>query len=161
MSARSSTALRCRVFRAMNNRLEFAAPPLPAERFDYFDELLEDQKVRLLVEAEFGTQVPGLRQLRQEQRLFCVVRAGEELYPAFQWQEGRLVPALQGVLNVLAPHRGAWTILAWLTADNRHLQGARPADLLFVAPADVSQAARLDLHQKLDSLSRAGAGRRL
>jgi hypothetical protein len=124
------------------------APAAPAQRFDRVDELLEARQVLDLLENEFGADVPKRQQLVREQRLFCVVSGGDELYPTFQWHEGRLVAGLQGVLNILTPYRSAWNILAWLTANNRHLEGTRPVDLLIVAAANVSRAARLELQEQ-------------
>jgi len=51
-------------------------------------------------------------------------------------------------LSVLTLYRAAWKILAWVTADNRHLDGTRPADLLPLMPASVSEAARLELQTR-------------
>jgi hypothetical protein len=132
----------------MNCRLDFARPAVAAGTLDCFDELLDGRQVRALLEAEFGAEAPSPQRLQSEQRLFCVVCAGEELYPAFQWCEGHLVPGLRDVLSMLTPHRAAWKILAWLTARNGHLDGARPADLLPLGSAGVLDAARLELQAR-------------
>jgi hypothetical protein len=71
-----------------------------------------------------------------------------ELYPAFQWRDGQLITGVRDVLNILMPYRAAWRILAWLSARNQHLEGARPADLLHLVPARVSETAQLELHMQ-------------
>jgi hypothetical protein len=144
----------------MNCQLKFEKP-VATDRFDHFDELLDVQQVRALLEVEFGADAPSPQRLRCELRIFCVVCAGVELYPAFQWHEGRLITGVKDVLSVLTPHRAAWKILAWFSAGNRHLEGARPADLLPLMPGIVSEAARLELqtrsvHSRLDWRSQYG-----
>jgi hypothetical protein len=132
----------------MNCRLEFVRPAVAADRFDCFYELLDAAQVRTRLEAEFGANAPSPKRLQREGRLFCVTCAGVELHPAFQWHEGRLVTGLKDMLGILTPYRAAWKILAWLSADNRHLDGARPADLLPLMPTSVSEAARLEINAR-------------
>jgi hypothetical protein len=131
----------------MNCRLIFQKPAA-ADPSGSFDELLDERQTRALLEVEFGANAPSPQCLRGEQRIFCVVCAGVELYPGFQWHEGRLIAGMNDVLSVLAPHRAEWKILAWFSAGNRHLEGARPADLLPRTPARVSEAARLELQSR-------------
>jgi hypothetical protein len=131
----------------MNDRLEFKKAAA-TDRFERFGELLDVEQVRFLLELEFGADAPSPQSLQTELRIFCVVCAGVELYPAFQWHEGRLVAGLKDVLSILAPHRAAWKILAWLSAGNPHLEGGRPADVLPLTPAIVSEAARLELQRR-------------
>jgi hypothetical protein len=132
----------------MNCRLEYVRPSIATDTFDCFDELLDARQVGALLEAEFGAEARNLQQLQSERRLFSVVCAGVELYPAFQWHESRLVTGLKDVLSVLTPYRTTWKILAWLSAHNRHLDGARPADLLPLKSASVLEAARLELRTR-------------
>jgi hypothetical protein len=131
----------------MNCRLKFERSAA-ANSFDCFDELLDAEQARALLEVEFGSSAPSPRCLQDELRIFCVVCAGVELYPAFQWHEGRLITGLKDVLSILTPHRAAWKILAWFSAANRHLEGARPADVLPLMPGTVSEAARLELRTR-------------
>jgi hypothetical protein len=132
----------------MNCRLEYVRPAVATDTFDCFDELLDSQQVGALLEAEFGAKARSLQRFQSERRLFSVVCAGVELYPAFQWHESRLVPVLKDVLSVLTPYRTTWKILAWLSAHNRQLDGARPADLLPLKSASVLEAARLELQTR-------------
>jgi len=43
----------------MNCRLEFVRPAVASDGFDHFDELLDAQQVRALLEAEFGAEAPS------------------------------------------------------------------------------------------------------
>jgi hypothetical protein len=128
----------------MSSRLEFVRPAV-VDRFGHLDELLDVQQARTLLVGEFGAEAPSPERLEGELRLFFVVCAGVELYPAFQWHEGRLIPTLRDVLSVLTPHRSAWKILSWFSMENQRLEGARPADLLPFAAAAVEDAARAEL----------------
>jgi hypothetical protein len=132
----------------MNCRLEFARPTAAPDGFNHVDELLDAQQVRTLVQAEFGAEAPSPQRLQAERRVFCVVCAGEDLYPAFQWYEGHLIPGLRAVLTILTPYRSAWKILAWFSTENRQLDGSRPADLLPFGPAAVEDAARTELRAR-------------
>jgi hypothetical protein len=128
----------------MSGRLEFIRHTVAPNGYDHLDELLDVQQVRARIQAEFGIEAPSLQRLQSERRVFYVVCAGKELYPAFQWHEERLVTGLKAVLTVLTPYRSAWKILAWLSAANRELDGSRPADLLPFASAAVEAAARTE-----------------
>jgi hypothetical protein len=132
----------------MSCRLEFMRPSVATDGFTRFDELLDVHQVQALLEAEFGAEAPSPQRLQSERRIFCVVCAGAELYPAFQWHEGKLITSLRDVLSLLMAHRATWKILAWFTADNCHLDGGRPADLLRLIPARVLEAARLELKSR-------------
>jgi hypothetical protein len=132
----------------MNGRLEFVRPTVASGGFNHLGELLDAKQVGTLLQAEFGAAAPSPQRLQSQRRLFCVICAGEELYPAFQWHQGQLIPGLKAVLNTLTPYRSAWRILAWLSAENRHLDGRRPADLLASADAAVAAVARTELLER-------------
>lgn len=108
------------------------------------DDLLEPWEARRLVHAEHGSAL-CLQQLTEEWRLFCVLCAGQELYPALQWYDGRIVPGLPAVLGVLAPHRAAWKILSWFLTGNDSIGGARPADVLPLHPRAVLGASQMEV----------------
>jgi len=59
---------------------------------------------------------------------------------------------------MLMPYCAAWKVLAWFSADNPHLDGARPADLLPLKPASVLEAARLELQARSLNLFRDREG---
>ncbi len=129
----------------MNGRLEFVRPTTAVSESNRFDELLDVSQALALLEAEFGVPTPDLRTLQHECRLFGIVCAGEELYPAFQWSDRQLITGLRDILSVLTPHRSAWKILAWFSTENPLLNGARPADCLTSAAIAVGEAARAHL----------------
>jgi hypothetical protein len=132
----------------MSCRLEFVSPGVASREFHHLDELLDTQQARALLESEFGFEAPSPRHLEAENRLFCVVCAGVELYPAFQWHDHQLITSLAEILTILTPYRSAWKILAWFSGENRLLDGARPADLLPFAVEAVAHAARAELQAR-------------
>jgi hypothetical protein len=73
------------------------------------------------------------------------VRAGrQDLYPLFQFRDGRPRPELKPVLEVFGKRRDGWQIALWLTTANGWLPGeARPIDLLQDDPEAVVRAARM------------------
>jgi hypothetical protein len=73
------------------------------------------------------------------------VRAGkQDLYPAFQFRNGRPLPGLKPLLDMFAGRRDGWQIALWLTTGNGWLPGGgRPVDLLERDPEAVLQAARM------------------
>ncbi len=145
----------------MNDRLEFVRPTAAVSESNRFEELLDGPQALALLEAEFGIPTPDLRTLQRECRLFGIVCAGEELYPAFQWSDRRLITDLRDVLSVLTPHRSAWKILSWFSTENPLLDGARPADCLSLDAIAVSEAARAHLRtRRFDSATVSTSGHR-
>ncbi len=132
----------------MRDRLEPIVPVAVSDPIRRVDELLDVEEAGALLAAEWGAEAASLWDLEARNALFCVVCAGTELYPAFQWQEGRLIQSLAEILDILKPHRSAWKILAWFTQENEALAGATPADLLGSAHQAVAAAARLELRAR-------------
>lgn len=66
-----------------------------------------------------------------------------DIYPAFQFEDGRPIKAVQSVLEVLGERKAPWKLALWFTSNNGWLPGsARPADLLARDPQAVIEAAR-------------------
>lgn len=74
-------------------------------------------------------------------RVLCVVQDGTERFPAFQWHEGRLVPAVSVVCRMLDLHFTQWQEALWLVGANGWLAGDAPIDLLLSQPEEVVLAA--------------------
>lgn len=68
-----------------------------------------------------------------------------DIYPAFQFDEGRPLKVIQEVLAALGPDKSAWKTAFWFAANNGWLpDSARPVDLLHTNPAKVVEAAKRD-----------------
>jgi len=122
----------------------------------------DEQQRRLRDEARYAflTQVPLLdsravgemlgsraknpsamaSRLKQEGKLFAVRHRGVDLYPAFQFVDGRPLPAVAGVLEAFRKESD-WTVALWFSAPSGWLVGRRPIDLVQGDPARVVDAA--------------------
>jgi hypothetical protein len=68
-----------------------------------------------------------------------------DVYPAFQFDNGKPIKAVQGVLEAFAGRKTPWKLALWFTSNNGALPGsARPVDLLASDPQAVAAAARRD-----------------
>lgn len=68
-----------------------------------------------------------------------------DVYPAFQFEDGKPIKAVQQVLEAFGGHKAAWKLALWFTSNNGWLTGsARPVDLLDSDPQSVVAAARRD-----------------
>lgn len=83
---------------------------------------------------------------RRAGKLLAVRRGNAYLYPAFQFADNAVVPAVEE-LAALADEHG-WTqedLVLWLCAPSRWLRDRRPVDLLGRDPQRVVAAARAKL----------------
>lgn len=84
-----------------------------------------------------------LAQWAWEESVFGFFYAGQDRFPAFQFDANRQpLPILQRLLPLLATRLTNWEIAMWLTSSNPHLDNRRPTDLLASQPEAVWQAAR-------------------
>lgn len=68
-----------------------------------------------------------------------------EVFPLFQFEEGRPIRAVQGVIEAFGEHKAPWKLAMWFVSNNGWLPGtARPVDLLESNPGAVVEAARRD-----------------
>lgn len=68
-----------------------------------------------------------------------------DIYPAFQFEGGKPIKAVQEVLDAFAGRKAPWKLALWFTSGNGWLPGnARPVDLLTNDPPAVIAAARRD-----------------
>ena len=68
-----------------------------------------------------------------------------EVYPGFQFREGKPLPVIEQVIAALDGRRAGWSLAHWFAGGNGMLEGsARPVDLLARAPDAVVAAARHD-----------------
>jgi hypothetical protein len=68
-----------------------------------------------------------------------------DIYPAFQFENGKPIKAVQEVLEAFGGRKAPWKLAPWFTSNNGGLAGsARPVDLLITDPLAVIDAARRD-----------------
>ena len=68
-----------------------------------------------------------------------------DVYPAFQFENGKPIKAVQEVLDAFGGRKAPWKLALWFTSNNGALpDSARPVDLLASDPDAVVLAARRD-----------------
>ena len=78
---------------------------------------------------------------KREGRLFAVHRAGRNLYPAFQFEDGVPRPVIRKILAALPKDMTGWQIAIWFASGNGWLNGDEPQRRLS-DPDSVIEAAR-------------------
>ena len=87
---------------------------------------------------------------RKRHQVFAVphpdkVARERDVYPAFQFSEGKPIKAVQAILEAFDGRKTPWKLALWFTSNNGALpDSARPVDLLTTDPQAVAQAARSD-----------------
>jgi hypothetical protein len=79
---------------------------------------------------------------KKARRIFGIRAAGREVYPAFQFQEGRPRPVMGKVLAALPPGFTGWQTAFWFTGPNGWLDGQAPVERLRDEAAVVAAADR-------------------
>jgi hypothetical protein len=68
-----------------------------------------------------------------------------DVYPAFQFEDGKPIKAVQQVLEAFGGRKAPWKLALWFTSNNGWLpDSARPVDLLVSDPHAVIDAAQRD-----------------
>jgi hypothetical protein len=77
----------------------------------------------------------------KERRLLMVEDNGQQLFPAFQFRDGAILPAIAGILEA-APHTDGWGVLQFLISADQGRGDRRLLDLIKGGPDDVRQVIR-------------------
>lgn len=77
----------------------------------------------------------------KERRLLMVEDNGQQLFPAFQFHDGGVLPAIAGILEA-APQTNGWGVLQFLVSGDQGLAGRRPLDLIKGGPENVREVLR-------------------
>ena len=80
---------------------------------------------------------------KAEKKAFSVQLGGRELFPAFQFRDGKPDPAVARVLDALPPEMGQWQVAFWFVSSNPWLDGAIPSENIDKAASLVEAAHRL------------------
>lgn len=83
-------------------------------------------------------------------RVFAVRIDGSEWVPGFELdQQGKPLPVIAEVLELLGALRSPWQLALWFTGANGWLHGMRPVDLLLTDPGRVVEAARHEAEERV------------
>jgi hypothetical protein len=77
----------------------------------------------------------------KERRLLMVEDGGRQIFPAFQFQDGAVLPAIPAILQA-APRTDGWRILQFIVSGDQGLGSRRPLDLLKGDADDVERVVR-------------------
>lgn len=76
-----------------------------------------------------------------ERRILAVEDDGELRFPRFQFDDGRVLPGIQAILEE-TPTTSGWRLLQFLYAQEDGLAGDRPIDLIQGSRSDLERAIR-------------------
>jgi hypothetical protein len=77
----------------------------------------------------------------KEHRLLMVEDNGRQLFPAFQFREGAVLPAISEVLAT-APRAEGWRVLQFMVSGDQGLGAQRPIDLIKGSAQDIGRVVR-------------------
>ncbi|TIN06102.1 hypothetical protein [Mesorhizobium sp.] len=80
---------------------------------------------------------------KAERKAFSVQLSGRELFPAFQFKDGKPDPAVARVLEALPPGMSQWQVAFWFLSSNPWLDGGVPSENLGKVDAVVEAARKL------------------
>jgi len=92
--------------------------------------LLSSAQVREMSGLEPKNKSEPASRWKREQKLFSVPYKGMELFPAFQFRDGKPRPCIEKVLAALPDDFTPWQIAFWFASGNGWLDGASPVDHL-------------------------------
>lgn len=89
-----------------------------------------------------GNQSQTAWRWKNKGQIFALDYFGKELYPAFQFRDGKPLGVIKKILDVFGKKMSPWQIAFWFVAENSWLDGERPVDHLIRAEDAVLEAAR-------------------
>lgn len=92
--------------------------------------LLSSAQVREMSGLEPKNKSEPASRWKREQKLFSLAHQGMELFPAFQFKDGRPNPVIEKVLAALPDDFTPWQVAFWFASGNGWLDGASPEDHL-------------------------------
>ncbi|MEO3388770.1 hypothetical protein [Mesorhizobium sp. CAU 1741] len=81
---------------------------------------------------------------KSERKVFSVSARRQELYPAFQFRDGKPDPAIAQILSELPSKMTAWQIAFWFVSSNSWLDGRAPQSTLDDPAAAIAAARHLN-----------------
>jgi hypothetical protein len=101
---------------------------------------LGSREVHIAAGSRSKNEAATAHRWKAQRRIFSVLHAGRELFPAFQFQEGRPRASIGAVLEVLPKTMTPWQIAFWFVSGNGWLGDRAPGDCLDDAAAVVAAA---------------------
>lgn len=82
------------------------------------------------VAVRLGATEDALRDAIAEDRVLHITTADDErIFPAFQFADGRVMPGLRPVLQIVMPASDGWAVTQWLQTPLRALSGKTPFEV--------------------------------
>lgn len=75
-------------------------------------------------------------------QIFSVDYFGTELFPAFQFRDGKPLPTIKRILDAIGKQMSPWQLAFWFVAENGWLDGQRPVDVMMQSEDEVLEAAK-------------------
>jgi hypothetical protein len=82
----------------------------------------------------------------QEKKIFSVRFEGQQLFPQFQFQDGRPIPAVSEVIKTFPEIATGWDLAYFFLSPNPNIGGSKPVDLLKRDPARLVSLAHAFVH---------------
>jgi hypothetical protein len=101
---------------------------------------LGSREVHLAAGSRSKNEAATAHRWKAQGRIFAVLHAGRELFPAFQFREGQPRASIAAVLEVLPKTMTPWQIAFWFVSGNGWLGDRTPIDCLDDAAAVVAAA---------------------
>lgn len=82
----------------------------------------------------------------QEKKIFSVRFQGQQLFPQFQFQDGRPIPAVSEVIRTFPETATGWDLAYFFLSPNPNIGGGKPVELLKRDPARLASLAQAYIH---------------
>jgi hypothetical protein len=82
----------------------------------------------------------------QEKKIFSVRFEGQQLFPQFQFQDGRPIPAVSKVIKTFPEIATGWDLAYFFLSPNPNIGGSKPVDLLKRDPARLASLTQAYIH---------------
>jgi hypothetical protein len=82
----------------------------------------------------------------QEKKIFSIRFQGQQLFPRFQFEDGRPIPAVSEVIRTFPEHATGWELAYFFVSPNPNIGGSKPVELLKRDPARLISLAHAFVH---------------
>ena len=82
----------------------------------------------------------------KEMKIFSVRFEGQQLFPRFQFEDGRPIPTFSEVIRTFPEHATGWELAYFFVSPNPYIGGRKPLELLKPDPARLVSLAQAFIH---------------